>query len=109
MKIFAIILCAAFISFNAQRHESASRIIGSATPVEGINKIAAYDGKDSVFTNTSTGTFALAVHAGNWKLIVLAIPPYKNAIIENVIVQEEQDTDVGQIKLSRDDLSDPDR
>jgi len=100
MKTLSIILFTALISFNAQK-ETASRIIGTATPLEGIRKIAAYDGKDSVFANTSTGTFAISVHAGNWKLIVLAAIPYKDAVLENVVVQEGQDTDVGEIKLIR--------
>ena len=100
MKTIIIILLIAIFSFNAN-HRSASRIIGTATPTLGIKKVAAFDGKDSIFSNTSTGTFAIEVHSGNWKLIVLAVPPYKDAVLENVVVQEGQDTDVGEIRLSQ--------
>ena len=101
MKTILIILLSGLISSNAINHKASSRIIGTATPTIGLKKIAAFDGKDSVFSNTSTGTFAIEVHAGNWKLIVLAVPPYKDAVLENVVVQEGQDTDVGEIRLSQ--------
>lgn len=101
MKTIFIILLTATISLNAVSPRSASRIIGTATPSLGVKKIAAFDGKDSIFSNTSTGTFAIEVHAGNWKLIVLALPPYKDVALENVVVQEGQDTDVGEIRLSQ--------
>jgi len=96
-----MILLSASISLNAVSPRSASKIIGTATPSIGVKKVAAYDGKDSIFSNTSTGTFTIEVHAGNWKLIVLAVPPYKDAVLENVVVQEGQDTDVGEIRLSQ--------
>ena len=101
MKALILILCVSFLSFNILNPRSASRIIGTATPSLGVKKVAAFDGKDSVFSNTSTGTFAIEVRAGNWKLIVLAVPPYKDAVLENVVVQEGQDTDVGEIRLSQ--------
>ena len=101
MKTILMILLTASISLNAVSSGSASRIIGTVTPALGIKKVAAFNGKDSVFANTSTGTFAMKVHAGNWKLVILALPPYKNVVIENVVVQQDQDTDVGEIRLSQ--------
>lgn len=101
MKTLILILCVVVLSFNTLNKSATSRIIGTATPSLGVKKIAVYNGKDSIFSNTSTGTFAIEVQAGNWKLIVLALPPYKDAVLENVVVQEGQDTDVGEIRLSQ--------
>ena len=104
MKTIIILLLAATFSLSTRQPDPGfeSRILGTVYPSNAIKKIAAINGKDSVFTNTSTGTFTIEVHAGNWKLAVLALPPYKDVVLENVVVQEGQDTDVGTIKLSRD-------
>jgi hypothetical protein len=39
------------------------------------------------------------VKAGNWKLYVEGVQPYKNTVVESILVVDGQVTDVGVIKL----------
>ena len=76
-------------------------IIGTVDPPDAARKIWAINGKDSVAANPVSGTFTIDVKAGNWKLIVEAVPPYQNTSLDNVVVQEGQSTDIGIIKLTK--------
>ena len=87
----------AFIS----RQELLTSIYGSIDPPEAAAKVWAISGKDSVTVEPAAGRFSLAVpHAGNWKLVVQAINPYKDAVVENIVVTEGRSTDAGIIRLT---------
>jgi hypothetical protein len=74
-------------------------IHGLIDPADGANKVWAIQGTDSVSAIPASGKFAMEVSPGNWTVLVEAISPYKNAVVNNIVVLENQSTDVGIIKL----------
>ena len=103
MKKIAILLGIMFIVLAAfvRRAEPKSGIHGVIDPADGAKKAWAIMGTDSVSTVPVGGNFSLEVKPGNWTLIIEAVAPYKNAVTQNIMVQENQSTDVGTIKLSQ--------
>ncbi|MBC7874529.1 MAG: carboxypeptidase regulatory-like domain-containing protein [Ferruginibacter sp.] len=100
MKKIILILGIAFgaIAFVSP-HSLKSGIYGTIEPSEGAKKVWAVSGMDSVSAIPVTGKFSLEVKPGNWALIVEAVKPYKNAIVDNVLVLDGQSTDAGVIRL----------
>jgi hypothetical protein len=47
------------------------------------------------------GVFSLAAKPGLYKVVIDAIEPYKDAILENIEVKEGQTVDVGEIVLQK--------
>jgi hypothetical protein len=45
--------------------------------------------------------FSFSVKPGIYKVVVDAIEPYKDAVLENISVKEGQTVDVGEIMLQR--------
>ena len=76
-----------------------SGITGSIEPADGARKVWATSGMDSLSTVPLMGKFSLDVRAGNWKLFIEAIQPYKNTSVESVLVVDGEYTDAGVIKL----------
>jgi hypothetical protein len=79
-----------------------SAITGSVLPANGADSVWAVSEKDSargVIINT--GNFSLSVKPGVYKLIVDAKSPYKDVLLENLDVKDEQPLDVGQIVLQK--------
>ena len=56
-------------------------------------------GRDSVSVIPATGKFSIELKAGTWKVVVEATDANKNTSIENIVVLDNQFTDVGVIKL----------
>lgn len=102
MKKLVIIACAAFIVMSAfvSLDRVKSGIHGTIDPPDGAKKVWAISGADSVSTVPLNGKFSMEVKPGTWKLIVEAVAPYKNTMIDNILVQEGQPADAGIIKLS---------
>jgi len=102
MKNLTIILFVAIIiiSFIAFRSDVISGIQGSIDPPQGAKKVTAISGSDSVSVIPAGGHFSIQVKQGTWRLSVEAVAPYKSEVLENIVVQPEQFTDVGVIKLS---------
>ena len=55
----------------------------------------------SRFSNVEYGAFSFAIKPGIYKVVVDAIEPYKDAVLENISVKEGQTVDVGEIVLQR--------
>jgi hypothetical protein len=104
MKRF-ILLCGiiltAILAMYAFRNKNQTSIIGRITPVDGANAAYAISGKDSTSSNIVNGAFTFAVKQGIYKVIVDAVEPYKDAILENISVKDGQTVDVGEIVLQR--------
>jgi hypothetical protein len=102
MKKFAFVLCVLFVAlcafFPLTQHKSG--IYGTIDPPEGAKRVWAINGKDSVSTTPLLGKFSMEVKPGTWKLIIEATAPLKNAVVENILVQEGQSADAGLIKLT---------
>jgi hypothetical protein len=91
--LFVIITAFAPASFK-------SGIQGTLEPADGAKRIVGISGIDSVSAVPLGGRFALEVNPGTWKIYVEASAPYKSVVLENVVVREDQVTDVGVVKLN---------
>lgn len=76
-------------------------IKGTVTPAGSVNKVWAISGTDSLQTLPSEGSFTLNAKAGTYTVLVEAATPYKNFIVEKVVVEEGKITDLGEIKLAQ--------
>ncbi len=77
-------------------------IRGTVSPAEGAARVWAVSTSDTAKGNMQNGAFEITTaKEGTYKVIVEAIPPYRNAAKDNVIVANGQTTDVGQINLER--------
>lgn len=82
-------------------HRADTSITGRVTPVDGANTALAISGKDSASSNIVNGVFSFAVKPGLYKVIVDAVEPYKDAVLENISVKEGQAVDVGEVVLQK--------
>lgn len=102
MKKIALVLFTAFIITTAFVAHKVSGIHGTISPADAAKKVWAVSGRDTVSITPSSGTFSLEVKPGNWKLLIEAVKPYKDAVVTNIIVEEGRYTDAGEIKLVSD-------
>jgi hypothetical protein len=103
MKRFLLIcgiIFSVLLAMNAF-HRSQTTITGRVTPIDGANTAWAVSGKDSATSNIVNGVFSFAVKPGLYKVMVDAIEPYKDAVLENISVKEGQTIDVGEIVLQK--------
>jgi hypothetical protein len=104
MKRF-ILICLIVISgvlcMYAFRNKPQTAIIGRVNPIGGANVAWAVSGLDSVTTNIVNGAFSFAAKPGIYKVVIDAVAPYKDAILENISVKEGQTVDVGEVVLQR--------
>jgi hypothetical protein len=97
-----VVVCIAVISLHAFRGSQTSGIKGMIVPADAnVTYVWAVNGIDSIKVQPVKGEFALGVKAGTYKLIVDADAPYKDAIIENIVVKDAVITDVGEIRLGK--------
>ena len=103
MKNVVVSLCAAFLLLCAfvPGKKFASSIHGSVDPPDAVKKVWAINRTDSVSVVPVTGNFTLEVKPGTYQVIVEAVRPYKNSSVDNIVVQEGQSADAGQIKLQK--------
>jgi hypothetical protein len=104
MKKLILLTCIAFFAVSAfiSRDNAISSIYGSIEPADAAKKVFAIKGTDTLTVIPGNGKFSIAVSAGVWKLLVEAMPPYKNAVVENIRVDEGISTDAGMITLKTD-------
>ncbi|WP_126971447.1 carboxypeptidase-like regulatory domain-containing protein [Gynurincola endophyticus] len=80
----------------------AGGIKGSVQPKDAANFVYAIQGNDTLKTSLQDGNFQFAnAPAGNYRLIVMAKPPYKMVIKDDVVVSDGSTTDVGIIKFKK--------
>jgi uncharacterized GH25 family protein len=100
MKKILLLICTAMIFTTAFiNHNFKSGIYGSIDPPDGAKRVWAISGRDSVSVVPATGKFSIELKAGTWKVFVEARDANKNTSIENIVVLDNQFTDVGVIKL----------
>jgi len=78
-----------------------SSITGRVAPADGAETVWAISGADSTKGAISAGAFALGVKPGIYKVLVDAKDPYKDVILENLEVKQDQPLDVGEIVLQK--------
>jgi hypothetical protein len=77
-------------------------IRGTVSPAEGARTVWAVSTSDTAKGAVQNGAFEITTaKEGLYKVVVEAIPPYRNAAKDNVTVVNGQSTDVGQINLER--------
>ncbi len=77
-------------------------IRGTVSPAEGAVRVWAISNSDTAKGNLQNGAFeVVTTKEGVYRVIVEAIPPYRNASKDNVTVANGQSTDVGQINLEK--------
>jgi hypothetical protein len=104
MKRFPLLFAILFsfvLSIFAFTQRRQTNITGRVNPVDGANAAWAVSGRDSAASNIINGNFTFSVKPGIYKVIIDAIEPYKDAILENISVKEGQAVDVGEIMLQR--------
>jgi hypothetical protein len=97
--IFMILSAVALL--NSFRNKYQTSIVGRVNPVGGANVVWAVSGRDSTTSNVVNGAFSLEAKQGIYKVVIDAVEPYKDAILENVSVKEGQTIDVGEIMLQK--------
>lgn len=92
----------AIIGFMSMKDVAPATISGKITPVDAAEAVWAIQNNDTLKATVSTeGTFQVEVKPGNWKLVVSAKAPYKNAEVAQVVATEDKNTDAGEIKLEK--------
>jgi len=97
---FGIILSCILVIYAFQNKNQTS-IIGRVNPIDGANIAWAISGRDSSTSNIVNGAFSFAAKTGIYKVVIDAVEPYKDAVLENISVKEGQTVDVGEIVLQR--------
>ncbi len=96
--IIIILTCWIIFGFIPGAHKISS-IYGTIEPAEAAKKVLAISGKDTVTVVPEAGKFSIAVTTGTWMIVVEAEKPYKDAVIENIKVEEGKSADAGVIRL----------
>lgn len=77
-------------------------IQGKITPAEGIEKVLAVSGRDTLTAEINNNNIAFRnVKTGTYLLLIKAKAPYKDTLVENVAVIDSTVTDFGEIKLDQ--------
>jgi hypothetical protein len=75
-------------------------ISGKIYPESTGESVVAIRGTDSVKTTSKNGFFVMRVRPGNWKVIVSGKEQTKNIIRDNLIVNQGQQVNLGEIRLA---------
>jgi hypothetical protein len=101
LKLAALSFAAAVGLFAFTGIKSGS-IKGTVTPANAAAKAWAISGTDTLKASIDGGSFNISdVKPGVYKVIIEAMPPYKNIAKDGVTVADGQQTDVGEIKLQQ--------
>ena len=99
--IYLLATIALILLIAWRSHINQTAITGKITPIDGANVVWAISGKDSATSNIVNGIFSLAVKPGLYRVTVDAVEPYKDAVLENISVKEDQTVDVGEVVLQK--------
>jgi multidrug efflux pump subunit AcrA (membrane-fusion protein) len=99
--LICLTLLSAMLFTYAFQNKAQTSIIGRVNPVGGANVAWAVSGRDSTTSNIVNGAFSFEARAGIYKVVIDAVEPYKNAVLENISVKDGQTVDVGEIILQR--------
>lgn len=100
----SILICFIIVAgmfLYAFHNRTQTSIVGRINPVSGANTAWAVSGKDSSTSNIVNGAFSFDVKQGIYKVVIDAVEPYKDAVLENISVKDGQTVDVGEVVLQR--------
>jgi hypothetical protein len=99
LAALSIVATLGLYAFSARKPGS---IKGSVTPANAAVKAWAISGSDTLKAGIDRGSFSINdVKPGVYKVIIEAMPPYKNMAEEGVAVHDGQQTDIGEIRLQQ--------
>lgn len=78
-----------------------SVITGRVSPMDAAEAVWVLSNTDSLRSGLSSGQFAFDLKPGTYKLIVDAKDPYKDVLLDNIVVKAEETVDVGEIILKQ--------
>lgn len=80
----------------------AGSVKGTITPADSAMNVWAISATDTFRSTITNGFFEIKnVKPGTYKIMVEASAPFKNATKEQVVVKENEQTDVGEIRLEQ--------
>jgi hypothetical protein len=98
--IVAYVLIGAF-AFSGKEKDTRSMITGRVSPADGVELVMVISGKDTAKLPVSAGSFSAEVKPGVHQLIVDAKSPYKDVVLDNLNVTENEVLDLGEITLKQ--------
>jgi len=101
IQLLTVIGAALIVMFLAFRPKPETAIVGRINPVAGANMAWAVSGRDSTSSTIVNGAFSLSARPGIYKLVIDAVEPYKDAVLENISVKDGETIDVGEIVLQK--------
>ena len=78
-----------------------SGIVGKLNPIDGAELVWVLGSSDSLKMAPAQGQFFFDVKPGVYKLVVDAKEPYKDVLLENLQVKQDETLDVGEIPLKQ--------
>ncbi len=104
-NLFVVIMAYVGIAtwaFTGKHEDGTGTVItGKVSPGDGVNIVWVISGKESLKSPTSDGLFSFEVKPGTHQLIVDAKNPYKDIMMDNLTVTENQVLDLGEIILKQ--------
>jgi hypothetical protein len=94
------ILVAGIVGIHTARIMRSGFINGKVYPANIAESVVAVNGGDSVKVISKNGYFGMRVEPGLWKVIVTARPKNNNVVRENLEVNEGQNINLGEIRLT---------
>lgn len=76
-------------------------ILGRVVPADGAELVWVLGEKDSLKSVLIEGNFQFEVRPGMYKLVVDAKQPYKDVMLDNLVVRADETLDVGEIVLKQ--------
>jgi len=100
MKKLSVLLALAITGAFAFKSADPGTISGKVTPADAATQVWAFSGADTLKAPITDGAFTIqGAKAGSYTVIVGAKSPFKNVTVDNVKVEDDKATDLGEIKL----------
>lgn len=96
-----IVTIVTVIGLHAFRMQQSEGIKGTILPADAASIIYAIQGKDSVMALPGREGFFMHVKKGMWTVYIKANPPYKDVIIQEIKVQENEVKVLGEITMQK--------
>lgn len=100
MKLFTTIVVLSVILVLSFSNAKTS-IVGRVNPIDAAETVWVISSTDSLRSAVSQGQFLFDVKPGTYRLIVDAKDPYKDVLLENLQVRQDETLDVGEIPLKQ--------
>jgi hypothetical protein len=100
-NIMMIMILVLLLAISQSFSGSKTAITGRVNPTDGAELVWLMGEKDSLKTGVSDGQFYFDVKPGAYKLMVQSRPPYKDVVLDNLVVRQEETLDVGEIILKQ--------